>query len=175
MAGYTGKAHLFLHDHNFFDYGFPYSKTEQPHSTSKYEYWDIPANVGTIQLWSGSVASIPAGWVLCDGENGSPDLRNKFIIGSGDTYAVGDKAGSINHSHDFTGIGHRHPIPGGPDFKMGWNIVFETDIDPITGTTDAKDGRPPYYSLAYIMYAAHNMISVANPAGGLKCQVKFSP
>lgn len=38
--------------------------------------------VGGIVMWSGSVASIPAGWALCDGLNGTPDLRDRFIIGA---------------------------------------------------------------------------------------------
>jgi prepilin-type N-terminal cleavage/methylation domain-containing protein len=37
---------------------------------------------GTIVIWSGSIASIPSGWVLCDGTNGTPDLRDKFIVGA---------------------------------------------------------------------------------------------
>lgn len=45
-----------------------------------------------IVIWSGAIVDIPAGWALCDGNNGTPDLRNKFIIGAGDTYAVNDTA-----------------------------------------------------------------------------------
>ena len=37
---------------------------------------------GLISMWSGTIASIPTGWVLCNGSNGTPDLRNKFIIGA---------------------------------------------------------------------------------------------
>lgn len=37
---------------------------------------------GLISMWSGSIASIPSGWYLCNGSNGTPDLRNKFIIGA---------------------------------------------------------------------------------------------
>jgi len=59
---------------------------------------------GFIVLWSGSVASIPVGWVLCDGSNSTPDLRNKFVIGAGSSYSVGATGGSkdavvISHSH----------------------------------------------------------------------------
>ena len=35
---------------------------------------------GVIVMWSGSIATIPGGWFLCDGSNSTPDLRNKFII-----------------------------------------------------------------------------------------------
>lgn len=48
---------------------------------------------GMIMMWSGSVASIPSGWALCDGTNGTPDLRNRFIVGAGDAYAVAATGG----------------------------------------------------------------------------------
>ena len=47
---------------------------------------------GIIVLWSGAIVDIPAGWHLCDGNMGTPDLRNKFIVGSGDIYNPGDTA-----------------------------------------------------------------------------------
>jgi microcystin-dependent protein len=49
---------------------------------------------GIITIWSGSVGTIPTGWLLCDGTNGTIDLRDKFIIGAGSTYVVGDTGGS---------------------------------------------------------------------------------
>lgn len=49
---------------------------------------------GAIMMWSGSIASIPSGWLLCDGTNGTPDLRDRFIVGAGDGYAVGDTGGA---------------------------------------------------------------------------------
>lgn len=39
-----------------------------------------------ICIWYGAIVDIPAGWVICDGNNDTPDLRNKFIIGAGDTF-----------------------------------------------------------------------------------------
>lgn len=50
--------------------------------------------VGAILLWSGSVASVPAGWALCDGTNGTPNLTDRFIVGAGGAYAVGDTGGA---------------------------------------------------------------------------------
>jgi hypothetical protein len=55
--------------------------------------------IGGIILWSGSVASIPAGWQLCDGTNLTPDLRDKFVVGAGSTYAVNATGGSATHNH----------------------------------------------------------------------------
>lgn len=49
---------------------------------------------GVITMWSGSLTSIPSGWALCDGQNGTPDLRDRFIVGAGSSYDPGDTGGS---------------------------------------------------------------------------------
>lgn len=49
---------------------------------------------GGIAMWSGSIASIPSGWFLCNGSNGTPDLRDRFIVGAGSTYSPGATGGS---------------------------------------------------------------------------------
>jgi microcystin-dependent protein len=48
---------------------------------------------GLIAMWSGSIGSIPSGWYLCDGSNGTPNLTDRFIIGAGSTYAVNGTGG----------------------------------------------------------------------------------
>jgi microcystin-dependent protein len=48
---------------------------------------------GTIVMWSGDVEGIPEHWALCDGQNGTPDLREKFIVGAGSKYAVHEEGG----------------------------------------------------------------------------------
>lgn len=106
---------------------------------------------GIICLWYGSIGSIPAGWIICDGNGGSPDLRNRFLVGAGDTYAVDATGGSINHNHDFTGDGHIHDVPAGNVAAPGTGFDDTTDSKPAVGTTDNANGLPPYYSLAYIM------------------------
>ncbi|SPY08179.1 phage tail protein [Oligella urethralis] len=56
---------------------------------------------GMVVMWSGSVDKIPSGWALCNGSNGTPDLRGRFIIGAGGSYNPGNTGnGSIpSHSH----------------------------------------------------------------------------
>lgn len=49
---------------------------------------------GGIIIWSGSSASIPSGWFLCNGANSTPDLRDKFVVGATSTYAVGATGGA---------------------------------------------------------------------------------
>jgi hypothetical protein len=52
-----------------------------------------PVPAGGIIMWSGSIGSIPATYYLCDGQNGTPDLRDRFVVGAGNTYAVGNTGG----------------------------------------------------------------------------------
>lgn len=61
-------------------------------------------STGMIIMWSGSTSAIPSGWALCNGSNGTPDLRNRFVVGAGSAYSVGSTGGSndaavISHSH----------------------------------------------------------------------------
>ncbi len=106
---------------------------------------------GIIVIWSGAIVNIPDGWVICDGNNATPDLRNNFVVGAGDTYAVGAAGGAVNHNHGFTGDGHEHFIESGPNIAAGTDWGIETDTVPATGTTDAGSSLPPYYALAFIM------------------------
>jgi hypothetical protein len=56
-----------------------------------------PAGVipsGLIAMWKGSIASIPAGWALCNGANGTPDLRDKFVVGA-DADVAGAAASTV--------------------------------------------------------------------------------
>ena len=131
---------------------------------------------GCILLWSGSVASIPSGWVLCNGSSGTPDLRNRFIVGAGSTYAVGDTGGSadatlVSHSHtaSVSDPGHSHTTATFATNTSGAGLNLE---GPPTNTATSGTGTsttgisvsisssgssatnanlPPYYALAYIM------------------------
>lgn len=105
---------------------------------------------GIIVIWSGAIVDIPAGWQICDGTNGTPNLQNRFVVGAGDTYAVGASDGNINHNHDFTGDGHSHGITGGANISGGAAWHNSTTTNPATGTTNNANGLPPYYALAYI-------------------------
>jgi hypothetical protein len=52
-----------------------------------------PIPAGGIIIWSGSIGAIPTGYYLCNGQNGTPDLRDRFVVGAGNTYAVGNTGG----------------------------------------------------------------------------------
>lgn len=126
---------------------------------------------GMIVLWSGSIASIPSGWALCDGTGGTPDLRDRFVVGAGSTYAVNDTGGSadavvVDHDHSLTDPGHTHNFRssqyGGSvdagtrgDAAYGYAGVTNSKTTGITidskGVSGTDANLPPYFSLAYII------------------------
>ena len=130
---------------------------------------------GVITLWSGTVASIPAGWALCNGANGTPNLQDRFIVGAGSSYAVGATGGATSASvSGTTGAttlttaqmpSHNHSTV----IKAGsWSLQYASGYGSLgtgsstTGSTGGNDShthsmggtvdtRSPYYALAYIM------------------------
>lgn len=114
---------------------------------------------GTVCMWSGSIASIPAGWALCNGSNGTPDLRDRFIVGAGAGYAVGATGGEATHTLTVDEMPrHNHTISslggGGTGGGAGLNCVENPTYFGNTcpaGGGQPHENRPPYYALAYIM------------------------
>jgi hypothetical protein len=89
----------------------------------------VPA--GGIIIWSGASNAIPSGWYLCDGNNGTPNLKDRFVIGAGNSYAVDATGGSkdatlVSHSHTINN--HTHTFSGSGSSSHSHNI-FSTDID----------------------------------------------
>jgi len=105
---------------------------------------------GMIMEWSGSVATVPAGWVLCDGNNSTPDLRNTFIVGAGDTYNPDATGGAAMHTHAFTSNLHSH-VDAGPPGPFAAGLDLRVGVIAVTGTTDSDNNLPPFYALCYIM------------------------
>jgi len=133
---------------------------------------------GMILLWSGSIGSIPAGFLLCDGNNSTPDLRNRFVVGAGSTYSVNQTGGSadsivVSHNHTATSVvtdpGHAHGYiaaapgsyysntnGGNPGAISSTTATATTSITVATtntaaGTSGTGANIPPYYALCYIM------------------------
>lgn len=138
----------------------------------------IPANI--IIAWSGAINEIPSGWVLCDGTNNTPDLRNRFIVSAGDLYNFEDIGGSadatlVSHTHSATtstvgNHGHSFPRSNAAAFlqrnaigvvgAVGGGVGTSSVSHSHTVTTDlvGQDGTnknlPPYFALAFIMKEA---------------------
>jgi hypothetical protein len=96
---------------------------------------------GGIIMWSGSIASIPAGWYLCDGTNGTPNLTNRFVVMAGGVYAVGASGGSA----DAITASHTHTASAG-DQSANHVHTFTTDSagthnHTVSGTINSNTDR----------------------------------
>lgn len=130
---------------------------------------NMPVPSGFIGMWSGSVGAIPSGWYLCNGANGTPDLRDKFVVGAGSTYAVGATGGSATttlitanlpahthtitattdsqgvHTHSVTDPGHTHSYSsisttGGIAIGGGYGPVATATSSATTGISIQSAG-----------------------------------
>ena len=139
-----------------------------------------PIPAGAIFLWSGSIGSIPAGYVLCNGSNSTPDLRDRFVVGAGSTYAVNATGGSADsvlpthtHAATVTDPAHSHVISnirlpsggvvggssdtpaaapaGAPTTTTQTNTTGITVTNANAGVSGTGGNLPPYYALCYIM------------------------
>lgn len=121
---------------------------------------------GMILLWSGSTASIPSGWVLCNGSNNTPNLTNRFIIGAGSSYAVGATGGSadavvVAHSHGASASSdgthsHSQTIYNGGGAETSSGNVFASSGNyhrPGTGTTSSAGAH------SHVIYVASAGVS----------------
>ena len=136
--------------------------------------WGSGFPSGGIIIWSGSSASIPSGWLLCDGSSSTPDLRNRFVVGATSTYAVGATGGSadaivVSHTHTatVTDPGHFHTggaalyyIGDSGSYGYVTNVANTstavtgiTVANSTTGSSGTNANLPPYYALCYIMKA----------------------
>ena len=122
---------------------------------------------GMIILWSGAADAIPSGFVLCDGNNNTPNLSGRFVVGydaSNGDYDVNDTGGAENvtlsiaqipnHKHTTSFDGHKF-FPGDGSTSVSYGgaggypaTVFSMDN---TGGGQSHENRPPYYALCYIM------------------------
>jgi hypothetical protein len=129
---------------------------------------------GGIIMWSGSIASIPSGWLLCNGSNGTPDLRDRFVIGAGSAYAVAVTGGSkdaivVSHTHTatVTDPGHAHEIVSSGRGRSS------PGNDPIFFNTKTRSGTASFEGTSASNVSANNGtssettgISVANSTTG---------
>jgi hypothetical protein len=121
---------------------------------------DAVVPIGSIMMWSGAVVTIPAKWHLADGTNGTIDLRDKFVVGAGNSYAVAATGGeathtlTINempsHTHNTQYYGHSSDTQEDTKqqlFNAGAGWTYPTTS---TGGGTAHENRPPYYAIAFI-------------------------
>ncbi len=120
---------------------------------------------GVIVMWSGSASQIPAGWALCDGNSGRPDLRGRFIVGVGSGYSVGQTGGEPTHTLTVDEMpAHTHTTTlGSVGYSASWNSSVEAvsagprnngTVYPRTSSAGGgkpHENRPPFYALCFII------------------------
>jgi len=135
--------------------------------------------INSIVMWFKPIAERPAGWQLCDGTNGTPDLRGKFVVGISQDGDRGVVQGNLKHSHTNSSVvgdgDHIHDVLGNLDGNASyrgittvgggggsaavWNHTHVVDFDlPSSGThvhttsnTAETDNLPPNIQVFYIM------------------------
>jgi microcystin-dependent protein len=141
---------------------------------------DLVANVnkampsGGIIIWANSIVSIPSGWYLCDGANGTPNLVGQYVQGAGAGYPVGNIGGEATHilttpempTHNHADLGHAHGgswwenVGGGSSTDdVGSSNVNARSNTMYTGYANiqntggggAHNNLPPFTNLAFIM------------------------
>jgi len=136
---------------------------------------------GMIILWYGDTSNIPGGFVLCDGQNSTPDLRDRFIIGAGNNFSAGNTGGSNSITLSEANLpSHRHFVVSnslGGQNRTGSNVSANNQVAKGTGAGNlyesynlastgsnasagrsssvgsgtAIDNKPLYHALCYIM------------------------
>lgn len=123
---------------------------------------------GTIIMWSGSITSLPNGWKFCDGQNGTPDLRGRFVLGVNPSNApvrdltsttIGGKGGAETHTltieempphnHKMTNL-YRHNRSAGNSHNT-FQPLGDAEFTENTGGGRPHNNMPPYYVLAFLM------------------------
>jgi hypothetical protein len=129
------------------------------------QYSAVPS--GIIVMWYGSIATIPSGWVLCDGSNGTIDMRDLFVVGAGGAYAAGATLGAATHTHmqgslvvpDIrAGSARGASVPYATETYPVDDNSGGSDSDnhrlqnvPISGATASGSSLPPAYAIVFIM------------------------
>lgn len=131
----------------------------------------VPA--GTIVDWSGAADNIPDGWALCDGTNGTPDLRGKFTLGAGPSYEVGATGGEETHTLTVEEMpSHNHaerintPASGGNTVNTGCNISAGLEYLPYGASVSGSAIDHYGVTINKVSSNKNYYVNYTDPAGG---------
>ena|GEM_PF-1200223 len=149
--------------------------------------WELVGFIRNMIIkWCGSINNIPAGWYLCNGENGTPDLRNKFIYGASSNTEIGTTGGSadtvvVSHSHNASADSqgshthtawtdsqgsHSHSFPGGGSAYTGGNQPTGSGTIQSYVTTGAAGAHAHNIGMSAAGAHAHNISIEENGVSG---------
>lgn len=141
--------------------------------------------IGTVVAFAASFATIPTGWFLCDGSNGTVNLVDQFIMGTATEGQLFDAGGSKdavtidhvhgsagNHSHSASQVAHNHKVPTGNTSGNDDNIVDEGDSP--NSTNVFTDSRAPAITIVAAGVHAHPAAGVSGTDLNLPPFVKLA-
>ena len=104
-----------------------YGDESIPRATLSFNRYSVSQNEssipkGTILPWYGKSSDIPDGFALCDGTKGTPDLRNRFLVGAGSNYTLGDTGGEDQVTLSGTQIGNHYHY---------WSSMYSKNSKPV--------------------------------------------
>lgn len=117
---------------------------------------------GAIILWNGAVQQIPAGWALCDGTNGTPNLQSSFVVGAGNSEVPNTSGAASSHNHNFnfsssfgtsTDGDHAHAMPSGwysRNLSCGVHTGVDTDGQDVGSSSVQNNGSHSHTVLVSI-------------------------
>lgn len=152
--------------------------------------------IGGIIMWSGTIAAAEAltNWRICDGQNGTPDLRDKFVLGVGSSVAgstanKGDTGGSNSitlaegqmpeHNHDITDPGHNHGVSNDSHTHQGRGLTLNSQFGGVGITLGSGQGYQVGYRNDNVNFDNANTtnstgITINNNSAGITSQAKGS-
>ena len=152
--------------------------------------------IGGIIMWSGTIAAAEAltNWKICDGQNGTPDLRDKFVLGVGSSVAgstanKGDTGGSNSitldegqmpeHNHDITDPGHNHGVSNDSHTHQGRGLTLNSQFGGVGITLGSGQGYQVGYRNDNVNFDNANTtnstgITINNNSAGITSQAKGS-
>ena len=100
--------------------------------------------IGSIVMWAGDPESLLSGWVLCDGSNGTPDLRDKMIRGASTDIDILSTGGSVSHTHSLSDGAHKHGTgnTSSASIPLHSHEVSDTPGPLYDGNTDVDQQAP---------------------------------
>lgn len=115
---------------------------------------------GVIAMWNGTIQTIPTGWALCDGSNGTPDFRDRFVVAAGRKYEATVSEGGVEtvtltveqipaHVHTYQQSINAATSTGNTSNQK--HAAYQTSNTSSVGGGKSHDNMPPYYALAFIM------------------------
>lgn len=114
---------------------------------------EFPIYPGSIIAWAGALDALPTDWVLCDGDNGTPDMRDYIVQFAGATPTAPAGDNSLSISGQTSEHGHSHDGGDLPAGQSGGSWAHSATVYHSHSISASTTWQPPWFALAFLMYA----------------------